>query len=107
MLGRRARKAIADYRKATADEAGEIALMLHYVETGTAFTCEFGDIDETFYDSLLSVARKAAEKIGKLPAVERESYRDRLWGLVESSDGIGWGYHDELDHIFYLTFPES
>jgi hypothetical protein len=103
---REAKKAIADYRNATGDESGEIELMLHYVETGNAFTCDFGDIDETFYDSVLSVCRKAANKIKKLSPGKRENFRDRMRHLVDSSDGIGWGYHDELEEIFCETFEE-
>jgi len=29
--------------------------MLHYVETGTEFTNTYGDIDEPFYNSLISM----------------------------------------------------
>jgi hypothetical protein len=104
---REARKAISDYKKASGDEAGEIDLMLHYVETGNAFTCEFGDIDELFYDSVLSMCQKAAQKIRRLSLRKREGYRERMRHLVESSDGIGWGYHDELSEIFCETFPEK
>lgn len=104
---REARKAISDYKKASGDETGEIDLMLHYVETGNDFTCEFGDIDERFYDSVLSICQKAAQKIRRLPLRRREEYRDRRRRLVESSDGIGWGYHDELSDIFCETFPEK
>ena len=49
---RSARRAIRDYRKATSDLAGTVDLMLTYVESGTEFTNQFGDISESFYDSL-------------------------------------------------------
>ena len=48
-----ARKAIRDYRKATGNLAGTLELMLTYVESGTQFTCECGDMDEGFYKSLV------------------------------------------------------
>src|SRR5262249_18512997 len=47
-----ARKAIRDYRKATGNLAGTIDLMLTYVQNGTEFTRQFGDIDAPFYNSL-------------------------------------------------------
>ena len=47
-----ARKAIRDYRKATGNLEGTIDLLLTYVENGTQFTREFGDINEPFYNSL-------------------------------------------------------
>ena len=42
-----ARKAIRDYRKATGNLTGTIDLMLTYVEIGTEFTRQFGDINES------------------------------------------------------------
>ena len=56
-----ARKAIRDYRKATGNLAGTIDLMLTYVENGTEFTHEFGDINESFYNSLESVLNEMAQ----------------------------------------------
>ena len=48
-----ARKAIRDYRKATNNLGGTIDLLLAYVENITKFTREFGDINESFYNSLV------------------------------------------------------
>ena len=56
-----ARKAIRDYRKATGNLEGTIDLMLAYVENGTEFTQEFGDINESFYNSLESVLNEMAQ----------------------------------------------
>jgi hypothetical protein len=49
------RKAIREYQSATDDPAGSLELMITFVETGTQFTSEFGDIDEAFYNNLSSV----------------------------------------------------
>jgi hypothetical protein len=43
-----ARKAIRDYRKATGNLPGTAELLMTYVENGTEFTHEFGDMDERF-----------------------------------------------------------
>ena len=45
---------IRDYRKGTGDLAGTTELMVTFQEQGANFTMEYGDIDERFYDSLLS-----------------------------------------------------
>src|SRR3954449_3387638 len=50
-----ARQATRKYRAATSDLEGTLELMLTYLETGTQFTRDFGDIDESFYNSLTSV----------------------------------------------------
>lgn len=55
-----ARKAIRDYKKATGNVEGTIELLLTYLESGNKFTCEFGDINGPFYDSLCSVMDELA-----------------------------------------------
>lgn len=90
-----ARRAIREYRKASEDLTGTLDLMLTYVESGTRFTNEFGDIDERFYDSLESVLNEAI-KLFKTPK-GKETYplfRKRLLKLAEEAEDIGWGYGD-------------
>src|SRR5664280_238621 len=58
-----ARKAIRDYRKATGNIPGTAELLMTYVENGTQFTQEYGDIDERFYNAgdISRVSRPAGE----------------------------------------------
>ena len=89
-----ARKAIRDYRKATGNVAGTIDLLLTYVENGTEFTRQFGDINEAYYNSLESVLNELA---GLLRGKGRENYqkcRDRLARVEQLANHIGWGYGD-------------
>jgi hypothetical protein len=102
----RAKKAISEYRKAASDVRGEIDLMIHFVECGNQFTLDYGDIDAQFYDSLLGMYARAVEAVLKLPESQQELFRKRLWELTESSDGIGWGYHDGLCDEYYSAFPD-
>jgi hypothetical protein len=95
-----ARSAIREYQRATSDPAGTLELMLTHVETGTAFTREFGDIDAAFYDSLCSSLRDLA---GLLMSEEgRPLYprvKGRLAELDRQSDDIGWGYGDFVSDV--------
>ena len=89
-----ARKAIRDYRKATGNIPGTAELLLTYVENGTKFTHEYGDIDERFYSSVESAL---AELSALLRGEARELYpqfSERLARVEQMSDGIGWGFHD-------------
>ena len=89
-----ARKAIRDYRKATGNVAGTIDLMLTYVENGTEFTQQFGDINEPYYNSLESALNELA---GLLRGEGREIYphcRNRLARVEQLASHIGWGYGD-------------
>jgi hypothetical protein len=98
-----ARRAIRDYRKATGNVAGTAELMLTYVENGTAFTCEYGDINSAFYSSLESVL---GELVTLLCTDGRELYprfRDRIQQLATHAGSIGWGYGDFLrEQVFNL-----
>jgi hypothetical protein len=92
-----ARRTIRDYRKATSDLAGTIDLMLTYVESGTEFTNQFGDINEAFYNSLESVLD---EMVSLLRTAEGAAlyprFQDRVNRLARIAGGIGWGYGDHV-----------
>lgn len=91
-----ARKAIREYRKATGDIPGNIELLLVFCETGAEFTNEFGDIDERFYDALGRGLDDLCELVKQQGRQSWEAVRDRLEKLVADTDGIGWGYADDI-----------
>jgi hypothetical protein len=98
-----ARKAIRDYRKATGNLEGTIDLMLTYVENGTEFTQEFGDINEPFYNSLESVLNEMAQLLLRDGTELYPRFRERVQRLATHADGIGWGYGDALrDQVYHL-----
>ena len=98
-----ARKAIRDYRKATGNLEGTIDLMLTYVENGTEFTRQFGDINESFYNSLESVLNELAQMLTKQGGELYPKFRERVQRLESSASGIGWGYGDAVaDRVYQL-----
>lgn len=70
-----------------------------YVENGVSFTCEYGDIDERFYDSVES----ALDELAKLLRADARDlytqFRDRLADIEDQTDGIGWGFHDFIAEV--------
>ncbi len=101
-----ARKAIRDYRRATDNLAGTIDLMLTYVENGTQFTREFGDINEAFYNSLESVLHEMTQLLRKDDPSLYPEFRERIQRLGDHADHIGWGYGDYLRDQVYLLERE-
>lgn len=93
------RKAIREYRKATGDLAGTVDLMLTYVEEGTWFTCNFGDIDERFYDSLCSVLGELRKLLLGPAAEYYPAAAPRLDHIKHRASGIGWGYGDFVNDV--------
>ena len=101
-----ARKAINDYRKATGNLHGTIELLMTYVENGTEFTHEYGDIDERFYNSVESALDEVA---GLLQGDAREMYpqfSERLARVERMSGGIGWGFGDYIGNVVWQLEDE-
>ena len=101
---KRAEKAIDDYSKATGDNDGIADLMIYYVKCGTKFTLDYGDMNETFYDTLIEMYEKAIKFVSKMPKKNRETFRKKLKKIMESAHGMGWGYYDDLCHLYYEAF---
>lgn len=103
----RATDAVIQYSKAVDNPSGEAELKIFYVECGNNFTLSYGDIDEDFYDSLLEMYEYAIETILELPVKEQNAFKIRLYEIMKSASGIGWGYHAGLCDSYYEAFPED
>ncbi len=80
--------------------AGTLDLMLTYVEQGTSFTLDYGDIDEAFYGSLESVLSEAVELLKKQETSDLYlRFRKRFLSLKRRASPIGWGYGDDVDEL--------
>ena len=89
-----ARQAIRDYRKTTGNVEGTAELLMTYVENGTYFTQQFGDIDERFYNSVESALSELASLLrGKARGLYPQ-FADRLAKTEQLAGDIGWGFGD-------------
>ena len=98
-----ARRAVNDYKKASASLLGLVEIMLFYVEMGVKFTNTYGDIDEPFYNSMESMY-KAVVKLIAQKHLQAE-FQARCRQIVSDTSGIGWGFHDVLTDIYEEAFP--
>lgn len=99
-----AKKGISDYKKVSTSEFGIADVMLYYVEIGVEYTVEFGDIDETFYNSMERMYASAVKYID-----EREmqyQFEERCRKIVDDTSDIGWGFHDNLGDIYAEYFED-
>lgn len=102
-----AKKAISEFNRLCSNPVRTFDLMIYYVELGVEFTNDYGDIDEPFYNSMESMYQNVVNKIraAKDPGLY-SLYRDRLNAIVVNTDGIGWGFHDQLDGMFFEIAQE-
>ncbi len=97
-----ARKAVTEYKKVSSSHEGLADLMLFYVEMGVRFTNTYGDIDEPFYNSMERMYARALELI-----VEHNlqgQFEPRCKKIVADTAQIGWGFHDNLSHMYHEFF---
>lgn len=98
-----ARKAINAYKKATGDIRGTIDLLLAYVELGTMFTSDFGDMDEFYYERLETALFNAVDLIRSSPTRNQlyAQFQERFEALKSQAGDFGWGYGEVILEAVY------
>ena len=81
--------------------------MVYYVECGTRFTVDYGDIDAWFYESLESMFTQAVRTLQSSDEETIDQFLPRLESIVYKANGIGWGYYDTLSETLEEAFPEG
>jgi hypothetical protein len=100
-----ARKAISDFKKLSPSPAHVADLMVYFVECGVLFTNDFGDIDESFYNSMEGMFEDASVFIRKNNL--ENLFKERCKKLMEDSSDIGWGFHDFLSDAYCQFFENN
>ena len=102
---KQAKKILTDYNKATSNQIGLIDLMIHYVECGTDFVCQYGDMYEQYYISLESVFEQALTKMKKFKLDQVYDFVERLSQVVHRAQDTGWGYYDAISDKLTEHYP--
>lgn len=95
-----AKKEITAFKKATNDKKRTVDLMLFYVEQGVEFTCSYGDINESFYSSMVKMFDQVAMECDRDEELYKE-FSTRLEDILSKADGIGWGFVEALEESFF------
>lgn len=103
----KAKKALADYKKAVGrpDELAE--LMTFYCEQASGFCRDVGFSDESFFVSLMGAFTQAVKLSITLPPVQRDSLLERLDEVSRISHNFGYGLGDEMDDLLDEHLPED
>ena len=97
-----AKKAVNEFKKLSSNEKLTIELMLYYVEMGIEFTNTYGDINGAFYNSIAAMYEAVVSAINKQDDAEiYNNFKDRLKTVVEDTNGMGWGFLEELSDIYW------
>lgn len=93
------RTAINDFKKLGTSPDSIADLLLHFVEQGVLLTNEYGDIDENFYTSIENTYSSALDLMSKNRILNK--FEARTYKVVKDTKGIGWGFHDYLEAVYY------
>jgi hypothetical protein len=99
-----AKKAITEYKKVNDNPVHIAELMVFYVENGVKYTDCYGDINEQFYLSMESMYERALKLITSKKLEGK--YRGRCHKIVNDTQDMGWGFHDQLCETYYSYIEE-
>jgi hypothetical protein len=97
----KAKKAIADYKKAIGQPDGLAELSVFYCEEAFSFVESYAFEDERYFVGLIHMYDRAVQRVLDLPAAERHAYAERLGRLRSRARWVGWGVEDEFNSIWY------
>src|SRR4051812_24944478 len=94
-----AKKAIADFKKASGNPVGLAELMVFYCERAAGFSKEYGLDDEEYYDALVRMFDQALKVSVTLETELRGIMLDRLDAVRRISHNFGYGVGDDMDDL--------
>jgi hypothetical protein len=96
----KAKKAIADYKKAIGRPDGLAELSTFYCEEALSFLESCGMEDESYFVALIRMYDRSLQYALNLPPAERVPYLERLDKLRPRAGHIGWGVQDEMNSLW-------
>jgi len=99
----KAKKAIADYKKAIGKPVGLAELSIFYCEEAFSFLEACGFEDERYLVALIRMYDQSVKRVLDLPLAEQRAYAKRLGNLRSRARPVGWGLADELNSIWYAA----
>ena len=99
----KAKKAIADYKKAIGHPEGMAELSIFYCEEALGFLESCSMEDEGYFAALIRMYGRSFEFVSSLPPAERTTYLDRLDKLRSRARNVGWEVEEELNGLWYAA----
>jgi hypothetical protein len=103
----KAKKAIADYKKAIGRPHGMAELSIFYCEEAVGFLESCSMDDEKYFAALIRMYGRSLEIISSLPSAERSTYLERLGRLRSRGKNVGWVVEEEFNSLWYEAVDEE
>jgi hypothetical protein len=99
----KAKKAIADYKKAIGRPDGMAELSIFYCEEAFGFLESCSMEDESYFAALIRMYGRSLEIVSSLPPAERTRYLERLDKLRSRGRNVGWAVEEEFNNLWYAA----
>lgn len=96
----KAKKAIADYKKAIGRPEGLAELSVYYCEEVFTFLGYCGMDDEGYYSALVRMFEQALKYVQALPEARQVAFLTRLDRVRQLGQDVGWGVGDDFNHFW-------
>ena len=96
----KAKKAIADYKKAIGRPDGIAELSIFYCEEAFGFLESCSMEDESYFAALIRMYGRSLEIVSSLRPAERTTYLERLEKLGSRGRNVGWGVEEEINSLW-------
>jgi hypothetical protein len=103
----KAKKAIADYKKAIGRPHGMAELSIFYCEEAVGFLESCSMDDEKYFAALIRMYGRSLEIVSSLPSAERSTYLERLGRLRSRGKNVGWVVEEEFNSLWYEAVDEE
>jgi hypothetical protein len=103
----KAKKAIADYKKAIGRPDGMAELSIFYCEEAVGFLESCSLDDEKYFAALIRMYGRSLEIVSSLPPAERSTYLERLDRLRSRGKNVGWVVEEEFNSLWYDAVDEE
>ena len=103
----RAKKAIADYKRAIGRQDGMAELSIFYCEEAVGFLESCSIDDEKYFTALIRMYGRSLEIVSSLPPTERSTYLKRLDALRPRARNVGWVVEEEFNSLWYEVVDEE
>jgi hypothetical protein len=95
----KAKKAIADYKKAVDQPEGLAELVVFYCEEVFVFLGYCGMDDEGYFDAVVRMFEQALKYVIILPETKRQPFIERLEQVCIKGYNVGWGVGDDMNSL--------
>jgi hypothetical protein len=99
----KAKKAIADYKKAIGRPEGMAELSIFYCEEAFGFLESCSMEDGSYFAALIRMYERSLDIVSSLPPAERSTYVERLDRLRSRGRNVGWAVEEEFNSLWYAA----